>query len=169
MKYPEPLVFPSYFTNYFNLIKEESLMDAFLNRTESLLDFYQGIPADRWDKSYREGKWTITELVQHLLDSELVFLYRAMSMARGEKQPMIGFDENAYVKNTDRTNINREYILSLLHLLPKYSQLVFQSFSAQDLTKTGLCNNSEVSVAAIGYAIIGHDYHHRNKIVELYL
>jgi hypothetical protein len=72
--------YPQYFENYLSLIKEEELLEATKNRVGTLLGFYGEIPAEKWDYAYAEGKWTIKEMVQHILDSELVFLYRIMSI-----------------------------------------------------------------------------------------
>lgn len=162
-------VYPPYFENYLSLIKEEDLLDAMKNRVGTLLGFYGEIPAEKWDYAYAEGKWTIKEMVQHMLDSELVFLYRIMSIIRGEKQALLGFDENEYAKNMELTHITPEAMLNSLTLQVMYTYNFVKQITAEEWQKEGIANNNKVQAGAIAFAIIGHDYHHRNKIKELYL
>jgi hypothetical protein len=161
--------YPSYFENYLSLIKEEDLLEAMKNRVGTLLGFYGEIPTEKWDYAYAEGKWTIKEMVQHMLDSELVFLYRIMSIIRGEKQELLGFDENEYAKNMELDHISVEAMLNSLTLQAMYTYNIVKQFSAIEWKKEGTANKSKVQAGAIAFAIIGHDYHHRNKIKELYL
>lgn len=161
--------YPQYFENYLSLIKEEELLEATKNRVGTLLGFYGEIPLEKWDYAYAEGKWTIKEMVQHILDSELVFLYRIMSIVRGEKQELLGFDENEYAKNMNLTHITAEAMLNSLTLQTMFTYNFIKQLTDSDWMKIGRANGGEVQAAAIAFAIIGHDYHHRNKIKELYL
>lgn len=161
--------YPQYFENYLSLIKEEDLLEATKNRVGTLLGFYGEIPLEKWDYAYAEGKWTIKEMVQHILDSELVFLYRIMSIVRGEKQELLGFDENEYAKNMNLNHISAESMLNSLTLQTMYTYNFVKLLTESDWMKIGRANGGEVQTAAIAFAIIGHDYHHRNKIKELYL
>lgn len=162
-------IFPAYFENYLSMIKEEDLLEATKNRVGTILGFYGEIPIEKWEYAYAEGKWTIKEMVQHLLDSELVFLYRIMSIVRGEKQALLGFDENEYAKNMDLAHVSPEAMLNSLTLQAMYTYNFVKQITASDWKKEGTANNNKVQAGAIAFAIIGHDYHHRNKIKELYL
>lgn len=161
-------VYPEYFKHYFSLVKETNLLAAMKERTDNVLGFYMSIPDEKWDYSYAEGKWTVKKLVRHIIDCELVFLYRAMSIIRGEKQELIGFDESAYAQNIDESKLTKDILLNSLTIQALYTYDFFKLLSHEDFLKIGKANGADVSVGAIGYAIVGHDYHHRMKLNELY-
>ena len=162
-------VYPEYFKHYLSLVKETNLLAAMKERTDNILGFYMSIPDEKWDYSYAEGKWSIKKMVRHIIDSELVFLYRAMSIARGEKQALLGFDESSYAEHIDESVLTKDILLNSLTIQALYTYDFFKYMSKDDFLKVGNANRSYVSVGAIGYAIVGHDYHHRIKLNELYI
>lgn len=162
-------VYPEYFKHYFSLVKEINLLAAMKERTDNILGYYMSIPDEKWDYSYAEGKWPIKVLVRHIIDSELVFLYRAMSIVRGEKNEMIGFDENEYASHINANVLTKDILLNSLTIQALYTYDFFKYLTEEEFHRTGTANGNAVSVGALGYAIIGHDYHHRIKLNELYI
>jgi uncharacterized damage-inducible protein DinB len=124
---------------------------------------------DKFDYQYAEGKWTIKEIIQHLIDSERVFSYRALRISRNDKTPLPGFDENDYVANSNGKERSLQSLLTEMAVVRQSTLSLFNSFSHEQLTKIGNASNREVSVRAIGFIIIGHQKHHQKVFSERYL
>src|SRR5215469_17676454 len=99
MSRPDLSRVPEFYHNYINYVPENDLMTAFKNQTPVVIDFFQKIPADKIDHAFAEGKWTIRQVLQHIVDAERVFSYRALRFARKDQTPLPGFDENLFTEN----------------------------------------------------------------------
>lgn len=131
--------------------------------------FVQDIPMDKFDFRYAEGKWTIKEIIQHLIDSERIFAYRALRISRNDTTPLPGFEENDYVANTNANERNLQGLLTEMAVVRQATLSLFNSFSREQLMRLGVASNSAVSVRAIGFIIIGHQKHHQKVFQERYL
>jgi uncharacterized damage-inducible protein DinB len=134
-----------------------------------LIKFVQDIPLDKFDYRYAEGKWTIKDILQHIIDAERIFAYRALRFARNDKTDLPGFEENEYV---DEANANNRTIIQLLTELSAVRHatlLLFKTFSDSQLLRMGTANNNAMSVRALGFVIIGHQNHHQRVFQERYL
>ena len=131
--------------------------------------FVQDIPMDKFDYRYAEGKWTIKEIIQHVIDTERIFAYRALRISRNDKTPLPGFDENDYVANTSGNERHLQSLLTELSIVRQSTLVLFKSFSDEQLKRVGVASNHEVSVRAIGFIIIGHQKHHQYVFQERYL
>lgn len=117
---------------------------------------------------YESNKWTPKEILQHIIDAERVFAYRALSISRLEKNTLLGFDENAYTKNSHANNRNIESLLKEFRSVRQSTTLLFESFNKNMLHETGICFQTKISALAIGFVIIGHAKHHFNVLNERY-
>lgn len=166
----QPDEFPAYFVNYLNQVSEEyTLIEELEISVHRFVKFVQNIPLDKFDYRYAEGKWTIKDIIQHLIDAERIFAYRALRFARNDKTELKGFEENDYV---DEANANKRSIQDLLTELLVVRQAtlsLFKSFSQEALLRKGIASNNSVSVRALGFAIIGHQNHHQRVFEERYL
>jgi hypothetical protein len=124
---------------------------------------------DKFDFRYAEGKWTIKDIIQHLIDAERVFSYRAMRISRNDKTPLPGFEENDYVENTNANGRSIQDLLTELSAVRQSTLLLFKSFSEEQFGRIGVASNADVSVRAIGFIIIGHQKHHQKVFQERYL
>ncbi len=131
--------------------------------------FVQNIPMDKFDFRYEDGKWTIKEIIQHIIDTERIFAYRALRISRNDQTPLPGFEENDYAANTDANNRGLQGLLSELALVRESTLALFKSFSEEQLKRTGIVSNNEISVRAIGFILIGHQKHHQKVFQERYL
>src|SRR5215204_3545829 len=107
MPKPDLSTVPEFYHKYVNQIREENVNVAIEVNSKAALSFLQNIPDEKWDYRYAEGKWSIKEMVQHIIDGERIFSYRALCFARGEKISLPGFDENTYAaaSKADKRNI----------------------------------------------------------------
>lgn len=161
--------YPPYYESYFRLLGDADLTIGLQDRIPVIEDFYAQIPNEKWHYQYAKGKWSVAKLTQHIIDAEMIFLYRAVSIVRGEQQPLIGWSENEYSDSIDDTLLDKDSTLQRLSLLTRLTLNYFLSFTDNDLKKIGNANGYDTEVAAIGYAIIAHEAHHRRVLQERYL
>ena len=166
------MIYPEYYHSYVKLVSNENKLSEELEiQLYEAIKFVQNIPMDKFDFAYAPGKWTIKEILQHLIDCERIFAYRALSIARGEQQALPLFDENLYA-NTVSENAKKRHLKSILEdwTLLRQSNLQFlKSLSADDLNKVGNIGENEIAVGAIFYILLGHQLHHFNVFKERYL
>src|SRR5690606_3947557 len=124
---------------------------------------------EKYDFKYSPGKWTIREVVQHMIDAERIYSYRALCFARNDSTPLPGFDENEYVNNSMATTRNWEDLRLEFLSVRKSSELLFKSFNEEQLMSNGIANNSSIIVLGIGFVIVGHVAHHIRILKERYL
>ncbi|MFI5185197.1 MAG: DinB family protein [Chitinophagales bacterium] len=160
---------PQFYHNYINHVRENDLMTAFKNQTPFVIDFFQNLPADKIDYAYAAGKWTIKEVLQHIIDAERVFSYRALRFARKDPTPLPGFDENLFAENSKAGKRSWDDLLEEFKAVRKATQWLYSSFDDEQLNATGTSNNNSNYVLAFGYISVGHSLHHLNVIKERYL
>ena len=160
-----------YFEQYIQLVTKENTsiienLEKSQNNFESLL---RDLPKEKHDFSYAEGKWTLKELIQHIIDTERIFCYRALCFARNDKTSLPGFDQDIFVDN-DTAN-ERDYydLLDEMSTLRKSSIQLYKSFSKEALLRIGVASENKMSVRALGYLFSGHQIHHLNVVKERYL
>lgn len=160
---------PEWYHGYINKVKEDDLSAAFNNQTSFFLKFLEEIAEAKRDYRYADGKWTVKEMLQHITDAERIFAYRALRFARKDRTPLPGFDENEYAKNALVTNRGWNNMVEEFSALRKSTELMFASFSEEELELSGIASDKPVYVLGIGFIIIGHVAHHRDIITERYL
>lgn len=133
------------------------------------IKFVQNIPMDKFDFRYAEGKWTIKEIIQHIIDTERIFSYRALRISRNDQTALPGFDENEYIDNTAANERHLQSLLTELSIVRQSTLALFKSFSGAQLERLGVASNNNISVRAIGYILIGHQKHHQKIFEERYL
>ena len=169
MPKPQPSDFPVYFGRYISQVTTDSLSEAVKEYTEALSTFYTNLPEEKADYSYAPGKWTLKELLQHVVDTERIMSYRLLRIARKDKTPLASFDENTYAENSlagtrSFASIKEEFIP-----LRKSTDLLIQSLNEEQLSAEGVASNNPVTANAVGYIIFGHMLHHKNVVEEKYL
>ncbi|MEN9523205.1 MAG: hypothetical protein RL065_1582 [Bacteroidota bacterium] len=159
----------SYFKKYIDLADDNNLINQLENSSTEFEKFVRQIPHEKVDYKYAENKWTIKQLLIHLIDTERIFSYRALAFCRGEKQNLPGFDENDYADNSKFKHRNLNDIVEEYLAVRQATIQLFKSFDEVDLQKKGVANYSEISINAIGHVLVGHQIHHFKIITERYL
>ena len=165
----QPGDYNPYYQPYIAALGEADLMDTMRRQRNNFPEFMENIPDDKWQYAYAKGKWTIAEVLLHVIDAERVFQYRALRIARGDHTPLAGFDQDAYVPNSGAGKRSRESIIEEYRAVRQATISLFSTFDAEALNQRGTASKSEVNVAALGFIICGHQKHHRNIIRERYL
>ena len=149
---------PSYFHNYINQVEENSLDQAFRKQGSSMIRFFESIPESKVDYRYAEGKWSIREMLQHIVDAERVFSYRALCFARKDSTPLPGFDENIYAENSKAEKRDWNELIDELRVVRHGTELLFDSFDEEQLAAEGNASGKQNYVLGIGFIIVGHDH-----------
>lgn len=105
---------PPFYHNYIAQVKPAELNEAFKIHLNELAGFLETVPEDKWDFRYAEGKWSIREVVQHIIDAERIFCYRALRFARKDETPLPGFDEDTYADNSDAGRRSKDELIAEL-------------------------------------------------------
>lgn len=166
----QPDEYAGFYVNYINQVSDEyTLVEELEISVHRLVKFVQNIPLDKFDYRYAEGKWTIKDILLHLIDAERIFSYRALRFARNDKTELPGFEENDYVDQANANSRSIQDLLSELLIVRQSSMALFKSFSEEQLVRQGIASNNIMSVRALGFTIIGHQNHHQRVFQERYL
>lgn len=160
---------PEYFDHYINLVADIEIIESFNNSIEQLNTIDRVLFAKLDGKRYAPDKWTVKDILQHLIDTERVFAYRALRFARNDSTELPGYDENSFALNTTANDRSINSLLEEMTILRKSTIMLFGSFTDAMLLRTGKCYNTKLSVLAIGFVITGHQLHHVRIIEERYL
>lgn len=169
MPRPNLSTVPEYYHRYINQAPGNNIVTAMKRQTPALLRFLSNIPPAKRNYRYAKGKWTIKEVLQHMIDTERVFAYRALCFARKDKTPLPSFDENLYGDNAKAVKRDWKDLMEELKAVRRSTELMFSSFDKNQMNTFGTASNNPFSVLAIGYILVGHINHHIAIIKERYL
>ena len=169
MEKPKATEYNPYFERYINLVPEDDIISLMETQLENTIIFLKNIPKEKYNYSYDKGKWTLKEVLGHIIDNEIIFSYRALRIARNDKTPLPGYEQDDYVKFADFKNLKFGDLINQFYHLREANIFMFKSFDEETFLRTGTANNSVLSVRAIAYIIVGHIIHHTNILKERYL
>lgn len=169
MSRPLPEEYPEYYNIYINIVREGEILEILEEQSKEIQEFLSSLSVELGDHTYAFGKWTIKEVLGHLIDSERIFAYRALRIARKDKQSMPGYDSDEYVKNGNFFRRTVSDLREEMLLLRATNLKMFINFDENDLNQKGTANENEVSVRALLYLLAGHELHHINFIKNNYL
>lgn len=165
---PLPSDYPEYYHRYVDAVTGEDVLDVLADQVDELLKMFDGMDEARTLYRYADGKWSVREVLGHLLDSERIFGMRALCIARGEQQSLPGFDEVLYVTSALFDERPLESILDEWQALRIANVIMFQSFDDDAWSRQGTANNKSTTVSALAWIIAGHHQHHLNILHERY-
>jgi DinB superfamily len=166
---PEYTDAPQYCHYFFDLVKDESLIDALRNSFDDTINLIESISKEKENYSYDRGKWTTNQVIRHIIDCERVYAYRAFRFSRFDDTELAGFDENQYILHTQEIQLNlselkKEYINVRLSSIDLYEHM-----TPTMLDFKGKANNVNFTARALACMTVGHNIHHCNFLVEKYL
>jgi DinB superfamily len=169
MSRPTENEYASTFQAYMSHVQEDDIMPAMRSQIDALDVLLDRVPPDRETFRYAEGKWSIREVVGHLIDGERVFGYRVLCIARGEQQDLPGFDENAYMPYAPYEHVELEDLLSEFRLVRLSNIAMLRNLDEGAWTRMGTANGHPISVRALAFIMVGHLWHHMGVLRERYL
>ncbi len=161
--------YASFYAPYIQQLNNVDLLEELEISVHRLRNFVQNIPIDKYDYCYAPGKWTIKDILQHLIDSERVFAYRALRFARKDGTVLPGFEENDYAAVANGNQRSIRELLTELAVVREATLSLFRTFSDETLLLRGTASGKEMSVRALGFIIIGHQNHHQHVFQDRYL
>ncbi|UPQ79484.1 DinB family protein [Flavobacterium azooxidireducens] len=165
----QPTEYAPYYSPYIIALGNVNLIEELEKSMQNFEEFLTQIPSEKHEFRYAEGKWTIKDIVQHLIDAERIFAYRSLRFARKDQTPLSGFDENEYVDATDANKRTLSDLLQEYKVVRLSTMYLFKSFTDEELMHMGIALNNSFTVRAIGFIALGHQKHHQHIIEERYL
>ncbi len=164
-----PGTYPAFIQGYLSFVDADTVADAIEKYSDSIKNFFRNIPAEKVNYRYAEGKWNIKEMLQHIIDAERIFAYRALRIARHDKTPLPGFEENSYAASANADERSWNSLFQEFEAVRKSTDLLLQSFTEEQLEQSGTTNNEPNTVKALSFLVYGHILHHINILKERYL
>lgn len=166
---PQPGEYAPYYDTYISLVNTDNIVNLLTELMDSTFSFFNSLAADKAGYAYAEGKWTIKQVVGHLIDAERVFAYRLLCFSRGDKNSLPGFDENSFVAHggfNDRTLLD---LTEEFRAVRESNLYMLRAISDEQSIIIGTASNYPVSVRALAYMMAGHELHHLRITKERYL
>lgn len=158
-----------FYERYVKLSNNTPLDDLLKSNAREMVDLFDGLSEKDSLYRYEEGKWTLKQVFGHMIDTERIFGYRALCVARGEPNALPGFDQDIYVNNADFNATPLSKLRAQYESTRDFTLTLFSSFNDDELVRRGTISGHSFTVRATGYVIAGHELHHLNIINERYL
>lgn len=169
MNRPTAEEFAPFYAHYISLVGDGDVVTHLESQIEETLGMLRKIPEERGTFRYAEGKWSIKEIVGHLIDAERIFTARALRFARGDATALPGFEQNDYVKTAGSDRYPLAALAEEFEAVRKATCLMFRHMSDEAMLRRGIASGNPISVRALAYITAGHELHHRGVIAEKYL
>ena len=167
---PRSEIIPAdFYQPYIDLIKDNDFREAIRKNTKQFRRVMESIPRKKYDYSYAEGKWTIRQMLQHIIDTERVFAYRALRLSRMDPTPLPAWDENAWAQHDGAAERRWKDLLEEFRAVREASQYLFDSLSDEQLRFVGTVRERPLNAYTIGFVLPGHVAHHMLILEERYL
>lgn len=165
----DPNEYGDFYERYVKLSNNVPLIDQLFSNAEEMKNLFLGLSDKDALYRYEDGKWTLKQLFGHIIDTERIFNYRVLCVARGEPKPLPGFDQDLYMKQTNFNDQSLDQLQDQYEATRQSTIALFSSFSDEELLRRGKISDYTFTVRATGYVIAGHELHHLNIINERYL
>ncbi len=160
---------PSYCHPFFDLVPTDDLIKELINSLEETSVLFSSLPPEKADYRYAAGKWSVKEVLQHLVDCERVYSYRAFRFSRFDAIELAGFEENDYIKNVERINRSMDDLCAEFTNLRTATIHLYSYMTEEMLDFKGKANNVIYTARSLGFMTVGHSIHHCNIIRSKYL
>ncbi len=166
---PAKSEFLPYYERYIALVPDGDVISTLTTQMTDTQSLLRALPASVATYRYAPDKWSVNEVVGHMIDSERIFTGRALRFARNDATPIPGFEQDDYVRNATFDAYPLSDLASELEAVRQSTVFMFRHMDEEAWTRRGLANNAEVSVRALAYIIAGHELHHREILSARYL
>ncbi|MCT4698800.1 DinB family protein [Tenacibaculum haliotis] len=166
----QPNEHDAYYKRYLDKVADSvDLKTGYEEDKKMVIDFFSSVPKDKLEYRYQPEKWTIKELLQHIIDTERIFMYRFLRIARKDTTAMAGFDQDIYIDPSGANDKSMDELLEEFTVSRMYSVNLINSISDDNLINLGTASNSPVSARACAFILLGHSIWHIDIIKERYL
>ncbi|MBG9564975.1 DinB family protein [Brevibacillus agri] len=157
-----------YFAYYVEQVPEGELTAVLAKQLAQTVEMYAGLTEAQAEYRYAPGKWTVKEVLGHLIDTERIMSYRLLRIARGDQTPLVGFDENAYVAQAFFQKRDLADLLEECQAVRQSTRALLRGVAEEAWTRTGTANGNKLSARTLAYVIAGHEAHHCRILRERY-
>jgi len=168
MNRPLETEYAPYYGSYIGYVAEDEILPVLRSQIDELDVLLDRVGPEQETWRYAEDKWSIREIIGHLIDGERVFGYRALCIARGETQNLPGFDQDQYMLTAPYDRVDLEDLLSEFRLVRLSNIAMFRNFDEAAWTRAGIANDAPVSVRALAFIMAGHLRHHMGVLRSKY-
>ncbi len=165
---PKPEDYDAIYGGYISLIGDDDIIEVLIEQRKTSEKFLKTFTEKQGNYSYADGKWTLKEVLGHVIDTERIMAYRALAFARGEKQSLPGFEQDDYVAESNFKRRSLDDLINEFITVRESNIILFKSFDEEILNRRGMASESEVTVLALIYIIAGHEKHHMKFLREKY-
>ncbi len=169
MDRPNKNEYAEYYHKYIEKVPQGNIVGILEDQLGTITNFFMQITEEKSKFRYAQGKWSIREVLGHIIDAERVFSYRAMRFSRNDKRSLQSFDENHYIQNSNYDSITLQMLIEEFTSLRNTNIYMFKGFTENMWLAKGIVSENEVSVRALAYIIVGHAEHHMRIVQERYL
>jgi hypothetical protein len=166
---PEPSEHAAYYARYVGLVEGDDVVRALEDQLPGSLATLRAVSPEQSLARYAPGKWSLREVVGHLIDAERIFAYRALRFARDDRTELPGFEQDDYVAAARSDDRPWPDLLAELELVRRADVLMFRGFDREAWLRRGVASGDEISVRALAYNIAGHELHHMAIVRTRYL
>ena len=165
---PQAGEYNPYYDRYISLVTSDDIVGLLTRQAPETAALFRSAAA-RADFRYAPGKWTLKEMIGHVNDTERIMAYRALRVARGDKTPLAGFEQDDYIRDGNFTERTLEDLVEEFLAVRQATLALFRHVDGEIGARRGVANGDNISVRALGYIIAGHELHHRKVLREKYL
>ena len=166
---PQTTDYLPYYERYVSLVPEGDVLDTLAGQLDSTLALLRSIPEERAGFRYAPDKWSIKELVGHVIDTERIFAYRALRFARNDQTHLSGFEQDDYIRNANFDQCRLSDLADEFEHVRRGNLLMLRHLDDAAWDRRGVANDAEVSVRALAFIMAGHELHHMNVLTGKYL
>lgn len=166
---PNASEYAPYYGQYISLVQGNDILRALEEQGKETVSLLSHLTEQQGDHRYTPGKWSIKEVIGHVTDTERIFAYRALRIARNDPKPLEGFEQDDYVRAGGFGSRALGGLIEEFAAVRRASLLLLRSLDGEAWMRRGVANEKEVSVRALAYLIAGHELHHRKILREKYL
>lgn len=167
--YPEKTEYVPYYERYIKLVPQGDILKTLAEQLDSSLSLLQSISESKADWRYAPDKWSIKELVGHIIDTERIFAYRALRFARNDQTPLPGYEQDDYVRHAGFDACPLEELAREFEFVRRANLYMFRHLDRAAWQRRGIANDGELSVRALAYILAGHELHHMGILRTRYL
>jgi hypothetical protein len=166
---PQAGEYSSYHQQYIDLVPEEDVVAALEAQARETANLLGGLSDEQASHRYAPDKWSIKQIVGHIIDGERIFAYRALSIARGETSPLPGFEQDPYVANAASDERSIADLAEELATVRRANVMMLRALPEEAWRRVGIASDNPISVRAIAFGLLGHERHHVGILRERYL
>ena len=166
---PEATEYTGYSPGYVSAVTGDDIISILQQQLDGMVTLLRGLSAEQGNYRYEAGKWSIKELLGHVIDTERVFAYRALSFARNDRAALPGFDQDPWAKHANHANVAMRDLVDEFESVRRSTIHLFRNLDSEAWMRQGLANNKPATVRAQAYVIAGHTQHHLEILKSRYI